>query len=35
MSIGDSYENEILPAKKLGMRAMSIEEAWKHFGLTD
>ena len=35
MSIGDSYENEILPARKLGMRAMTIEEAWKNFGLTD
>ncbi len=35
MSIGDSYENEILPARKLGMRAMRIEEAWKHFDLTD
>lgn len=31
MSIGDSYENEILPARKLGMRAMTIEEAWKHY----
>lgn len=35
ISIGDSYENEILPAKKLGMRTMHIEEAWKHFGLMD
>lgn len=35
ISIGDSYENDILPARKLGMHAMSIEEAWKHFGLTD
>ena len=35
ISIGDSYENEILPARKLGMKAMTIEEAWKHFGLTD
>ncbi len=35
MSIGDSYENEIIPAKKLGMRSMNIEEAWKHFGLTE
>jgi putative hydrolase of the HAD superfamily len=35
MSIGDSYENEILPAKKLGMRSMHIEEAWKQLGLTD
>ncbi|MCC4771709.1 HAD-IA family hydrolase [Methanosarcina sp. DH2] len=35
MSLGDSYENEILPARKLGMRAMTIEEAWKHYGITD
>lgn len=35
ISIGDSYENEILPAKKLGMRTMHIEEAWKQFGLMD
>jgi putative hydrolase of the HAD superfamily len=35
VSIGDSYENEIIPARKLGMRSMHIEEAWKHFGLTD
>jgi putative hydrolase of the HAD superfamily len=35
MSIGDSYENEILPARKLGMRAMTIEEAWKHYGIKD
>jgi putative hydrolase of the HAD superfamily len=35
MSIGDSYENELMPAKKLGMRSMNIKEAWEHFGLTD
>ena len=35
ISIGDSYENELLPAKKLGMRTMHIEEAWKQFGLMD
>lgn len=35
MSIGDSYENEILPAKKLGIRSMNIEDAWEHFGLRD
>ncbi len=35
MSIGDSYENEIIPARKLGMRSMHIEEAWKQLGLTD
>jgi putative hydrolase of the HAD superfamily len=32
MSIGDSYENEIIPSRKLGMHSMHIEEAWKHFG---
>ena len=31
MSIGDSYENEIMPARKLGMRAIHIEEAWKRY----
>jgi len=35
MSIGDSEENELAPAKKLGMRAMHIKEAWEQFGLTD
>lgn len=35
VSIGDSYENEIIPARKLGMRAIHIEEAWKHLGLQD
>ena len=35
MSIGDSYENEIIPAKKLGMHSMHIEEAWKHFNVAD
>lgn len=35
LSLGDSYENEILPARKLGMRAMTIEEAWKHYGIID
>lgn len=35
MSLGDTYENEILPARKLGMRAMTIQEAWKHFGIDD
>lgn len=33
LSIGDSYENEIKPAKKLGMCTMNIEEAWDIFGL--
>ncbi len=35
MSIGDSYENELIPARKLGMCSMHIEEAWKHFELND
>lgn len=35
MSIGDSYENEILPAKKLGINSMLIEDAWEYFGLRD
>jgi putative hydrolase of the HAD superfamily len=35
MSIGDSQENELAPAAKIGMHSMHIEEAWKHFGLTD
>jgi len=35
MSIGDSHENELVPAEKIGMHAMHIEEAWKHFGITD
>lgn len=35
MSIGDSNENDLEPAKKLGMRTMYIEEAWEQFGLTD
>ncbi|MDD4331488.1 MAG: HAD family hydrolase [Methanosarcinaceae archaeon] len=33
LSIGDSYENEINPAKKIGMCAMHIEEAWERVGL--
>ena len=35
MSIGDSYENEIIPVIKLGMCSMHIEEAWKNFDLAD
>lgn len=35
ISIGDSYENELMPARKLGMRSMSIEEAWKYFDLKE
>jgi putative hydrolase of the HAD superfamily len=29
--IGDSYENDINPSQKLGMKAMHIEDAWRHF----
>ena len=35
ISIGDNYDNELAPAEKLGMHAMHIEEAWRHFGITD
>lgn len=31
LSIGNSYESEIIPARKLGMHSMYIEEAWKQF----
>jgi len=31
--IGDSFENDIDPSQKLGMKAMHIEDAWKHFGV--
>jgi putative hydrolase of the HAD superfamily len=31
LCIGDNFENEIVPAAKLGMKAMHIEEAWKLF----
>jgi putative hydrolase of the HAD superfamily len=29
--IGDSWDNDIHPSRGLGMRAMHIEEAWRHF----
>lgn len=29
LSIGDNEEQDIIPSKKLGMKAMNIEEAWK------
>ena len=32
MCIGDSFENDIVPSSRLGMRAMHIEEAWRLFG---
>ncbi|HWQ19777.1 MAG TPA: HAD family hydrolase, partial [Methanotrichaceae archaeon] len=31
MYIGDSFENDIIPSIKLGMKAMHIEEAWRFF----
>jgi len=32
--VGDSYENDINPARNLGMKAMHIEEAWSFFKVT-
>jgi putative hydrolase of the HAD superfamily len=29
--IGDSFDNDINPSRRLGMKAMHIEEAWKFF----
>ncbi|NPV63694.1 MAG: HAD family hydrolase [Methanotrichaceae archaeon] len=29
--IGDSWDNDIHPSRGLGMKAMHIEEAWRHF----
>jgi len=29
--IGDSFENDIYPSRRLGMKAMHIEEAWRFF----
>jgi putative hydrolase of the HAD superfamily len=34
LCIGDNFENDIVPATKLGMKAMHIEEAWKRFKVT-
>jgi putative hydrolase of the HAD superfamily len=31
LCIGDNFENDIIPATKLGMKAMHIEEAWRLF----
>jgi putative hydrolase of the HAD superfamily len=31
LCIGDNFDNDIVPAAKLGMRALHIEEAWKLF----
>jgi len=33
MFIGDNLDHDIIPASKLGMRAMHIEEAWRLFGV--
>jgi len=33
MCIGDNFDNDVIPASRLGMRAMHIEEAWKLFGV--
>lgn len=33
MCIGDNFENDIVPATRLGMKAMHIEEVWRLFGL--
>jgi putative hydrolase of the HAD superfamily len=31
LCIGDNFDNDIIPAAKLGMKALHIEEAWKLF----
>lgn len=31
--IGDSWENDINASRRIGMKAIHIEEAWKHFGV--
>jgi putative hydrolase of the HAD superfamily len=33
MYIGDSFDNDIVPSVKLGMKALHVEEAWKLFGV--
>lgn len=33
LCIGDNFDNDIVPAAKLGMKAIHIEEAWKLFNL--
>lgn len=33
ISVGDSYENELFPANKLGMRSKTIEKAWEYYNL--
>jgi putative hydrolase of the HAD superfamily len=31
--IGDSWDNDINPSRGIGMKAMHIEDAWRHFGV--
>ena len=31
MSIGDNFDNDIVPSSRLGMKAMHIEDAWRFF----
>lgn len=31
--MGDNFDNDIVPAIKLGMNAMHVEEAWRFFGV--
>jgi putative hydrolase of the HAD superfamily len=33
LCIGDNFDNDIVPAAKLGMKAMHIEEAWRMFNV--
>lgn len=33
LCIGDNFDNDIVPAAKLGMKAMHIEEAWRLFNV--
>lgn len=33
LCIGDNFDNDIIPAAKLGMKALHIEEAWKLFNV--
>jgi len=33
LCIGDNFDNDIVPAAKLGMKTMHIEEAWKLFNV--
>lgn len=33
LCIGDNFDNDIVPAAKLGMKAMHIDEAWKMFNV--